>query len=248
MDGCSSNKGPATNAYMQAYQGISSDLSNKIRSFPRLSVPPRPVPPANPTSQESRFFNVATRSYVTVLIEYYGEVIGRSQNLSKFYSQTQTRFASLNTGGVEPDAVKLVTLREETMEQRRELFVEMGPLADLARTALEGRRNSGPLDDLLTGVFGGAIDGAYAGFARGGSEKEAAIGVVLGALRDANNVISRSQSEKEAIGDQIARVTAVAIQLQRDIVAYQTEHEKVTTGLEAKYPDLDWSMMLPKQE
>jgi len=229
---------------MQAYQGVSSDLSNRIRAFPRILAPSQPVPPADPTPQERRVFDVASRNYVTLMIEYYGEVMGRSQNLSKFYGQAQSRLASLSTSGVEPDAVKLVSLREETMGQQSDLFIEIGSLADLARTALMGRQDSNSLDELLTGVFDGAIAAAYAGFARGG-EKDAEIGGIFGALRGANDVMSKGHAENDALADKVALAAAVATQLQRDIVECQTEHSRLATSLEAKYPDLDWSMMVP---
>jgi hypothetical protein len=149
--------------------------------------------------------------------------------------------ATINAAGVDPMAIRLVSFRERTIGQRRELFVEIGRLAELRRSALLRGQSADDSDKIMTNIFEGAAKGAAVG------PEAAIIGGIIGWLQGLGSVAEKRQQEKDAIGDQLAKLTATATQLQRDIIEYQTEHAQVITNLQAKYSDQDWNFMIPKE-
>ncbi len=244
LAGCAQNKGPATNAYIRECESASASLASQIQGLPKVSPPSRPTLPANPTSEELRIFNGMEKIYPLFVNQYYGAAYDRCQALSQLYSQTQDRIAATKADGVDSAAVQLMTLRQQTVGQRHEVFVELGRLSALNRDALKRRRTTDALDEILLGIVSGSIET----LANGGGADDAALGGDLGKLKEAADSASKREGEKEAVVDQIARETAAVTALQRGEAECRTERTKLTEVLKAKYPDQDWGMLLPKQE
>lgn len=184
------------------------------------------------------------RIYPLFVNQYYGAAFDRCQALSQLYGQTQDRIAAIKADGVDSAAVQLMTLRQQTVDQRREVFVELGRLTALNRDALKRRHSTDALDEILLGIVAGSIET----LANGGGVDDAAMGGVLGKLKEAADAASKREADKDAVVDQIARETAAVTALQRGEAECQTERTKLTEVLKAKYPDQDWGVMVPKQE
>lgn len=235
--GCSPNKGPATNSYLRSYAQASDELAARLRQLPPVNPPVRPVLPARPTLEERREFNVQTRSYRNGQIQYYNAFLARGHILENLYGQTLSRISALNGAGADPSAVAMVAIRERTIGQRRELFVEMGRLAELRRDELSHQGSADALDDLVSSVFIEALKEA------GGGLQGMEMGAFVGAAKGLASIVSKGKAEKEAIGEQANQVAAAATQLQRDVIDYQTASAQLRTTVQASYPDQDWSFL-----
>lgn len=239
---CSRSRGPATNVYLRTYEAISENLASQLRELPKFSPPRRPYrPPPHSTPQEFRGYANAIRNYPNALVQYESAVIERCQALSQLYGHAQNQLATTSAAGVDTMAVELVTLRERTIGQRRELFVEVGRFAQLNRDALVRRRSTDDLDEFVTDIFIEASKGAAAG------PDGVVAGGILGAVKGAAGVVSKRETEKNVINDQLNRLAVTATQLQRDVVQYQTEHALLDTKVQAEYSEQDWSFMASKQ-
>ena len=239
--GCAPRKGPATNIYLRGYVSAVADLNAKLEQLPPVNPPEKPVLPEHATRDQRRQFVVQNRSYRNELIQYFNFFIERGHVLENLYGQTLTRLAALNGAGVDPSAVAMVAIRERTIGQRRELFVEMGRLAELRRDALSRQGSTDALDDLLSSVFVEALKDASGGLQ--GME----VGALVGAAKGLASIASKGRAEKEAIGEEADQVAVATTQLQRDVIDYQTAYAQLRTTVQANYPDEDWSFMGPKK-
>ena len=230
---CSPNKGPATSAYLREFESASGSLAGQIRDLPRIAPPSRPFLPVGASPEQQRVYDGTMRIYPLFVNQYYGAVMERCQAISQLCSQTLDHIGSMNAAGADPDAVQLMTLGVQAIDQQRDFFAELRRLADLNRTALVRRKSVDSLDEVLSGVFDSAI---------GGNAGAAATG-----LKEAAGAFSKRQAEPYGIGEQVARVAERAAQLQRDTAAYQADSAQLTAGLQAKYPGQDLGMTQPKQ-
>lgn len=242
QSGCSPNRGPKTNAYLRAYHSAGVDFTAQLRQFSPIAAPRLPVLPQQPTPEQRREFNEARRNYPGALISYYGAAVERFGALSRLFVQAEGRLGKINAGGVEPDAVRLATLREHALGLSGVCCLEIGRLADLSRTALKRRQSNDELDEILTTVFASAMSGF------GGGTLDGAVVAGLGGLvKGMGAVAEKRQAERAAISDQIARVGSTATEMKREVLEYQTAYAQLSTALSAKYPELDWGFMVPSQ-
>jgi hypothetical protein len=229
---CSPNKGPATNAYLREYESASGSLAGQVRALPKIAPPSKPFLPVDASPEQQRVYNGTMRIYPLFVNQYYGAVMERCQAISQLCSQTLDHIGSMNAAGADPDAVQLMTLGVQAIDLQRDFFVELRRLADLNRTALVRRKSVDGLDEILSGVFGAAIEG-----------DAAASGAVVEGLKEAAGAFSKRQAEPYGIGEQVAHVAERAAQLQGGTAAYKAGHAQLAAGLKSKYPDQDWGML-----
>src|ERR1022692_2145808 len=189
---CSPNKGPATSAYLREFESASGSLAGQIRDLPRIAPPSRPFLPVGASPEQQRVYDGTMRIYPLFVNQYYGAVMERCQAISQLCSQTLDHIGSMNAAGADPDAVQLMTLGVQAIDQQRDFFAELRRLADLNRTALVRRKSVDSLDEVLSGVFDSAI---------GGNAGAAATGP-----KEAAGALSKRQGHPYGIGEQVARL------------------------------------------
>jgi hypothetical protein len=173
------------------------------------------------------------RIYPLYVNQYHAAVMKRCQAISEVYGQALDRIGALDAAGVDPTGVQLITRRVQLLSEQRDFFTELHSFADLNQTALVRRKSVDELDGILVGVFSSAIGGDTAAVVEG--------------LKDVAGPVSKRQAEPYKIGEEVARFSERAAQLQRDTAAYQADSAQLTAGLQAKYPGQDLGMTQPKQ-
>jgi hypothetical protein len=177
------------------------------------------------------------KNYPAALAQYYNAFIERGHVLENLYGKTLTQIAALNGGGVDTSAVAMVAVRERTIGDRRELFVEMGRLAALGRQRLA----DDSFGNLVTDIVGAAVKAfAITGDTTGTTE-------LMGAAKGLAGFASKGHADAEALSAQAGKVADAIDQLQRTVFEYQTAYAQLLTTVQAKYPDQDWGFMAPKQ-
>ncbi len=236
LTGCSPNKGPATSAYLRAYEQVSADLNAQLRQLSPVNPPVQPTPPPiHARREERREYVLERRSYRNALSQYYGEFIERGHVLENIFGQAQGRIAALNGAGVDPSAIAMVAARERTLGRRRDLINEMGRWAELARQRQADEGSGKLFSDLASQVLRVIAVPDPTGIA-----------LLAAGVRGLADFESKGQADTEAVNAQANQVLATASQFQSDVIDYQTAFAQMQTAIQADYPDQDWSFLSPK--
>jgi hypothetical protein len=241
MAGCSANKGPATGAYIRDCESACAGIPGQVRDMPKLPAPAKPSLPPNPTDEELRINNGMVKIYPLFVNQFYGAVFERCQALSQLYGQARDGLAAVKVDGVDSAAVQTMTLRQQAMGQRREVFAALGHLAAVSRDSLKRRHSADGLDDELAALMAASVDK----LAGAGEFDAAAAGTLLDQLGAASGEASMREAGKDGVADEITRVNSAVAELKRDIAQSGSERSKLAADLKARYPGEDWGALQP---
>jgi len=233
---CSHNNGPTTNSYLRECETLAAGIAGQVRDFPAIALPTRPVLPEGPTEDQQRVYDNLMRIHPLYVNQYYAAFMQRCQAIAQTYNQALDHIGSLDAAGVDPEGVQLMTSHVQLLDEQRDFYSELRSLADHNQTALVRRKSVDAADELLLGLFNAAIGDAAS-----------APAAVAAGLKDVAGAVSKRQAEPYGVGEQVAKLSERAVQLQRDVASYQTESVRLASSLQARFPGQDWSMYLAKQ-
>jgi hypothetical protein len=229
--GCSRQNGKATFEFLKAQHDIleSTKLELKKYSYPKPLAAPvfSRQTPLRQRLQAIKAYNDAQDDFLT-------DVIQDSEESLRVLHDAQTRISALNPADIQPAAIALAKLYEQSLGDGAQVCAEVKALATLERVQL--RRNKNKNQELITPLITGVIDGLIA-------DNVAAGAVTF--LKGISTDIELDNELRQEIDTHFLHLQEAVATLEQDKSQTITKRSELITSFGAKYPGYPWNSLLP---
>ena len=232
-------QGKRTFDFLKAQHDIAKATDHELKKLSNLAQPKAPdLSEIRSAIQRSR----AERAYRLAMIQYWGAVIQRCQQIQDALNDAETKISGLDSAGVGEDALSLTKTREHMLGDMVQMCAEVRALASLAQEELQANPREQIVSDLAAGIVtaaavyvsGGALAGAL-------TTGEGAFANHLS--RDVKAGIERRQD----VQAHYASLQNAIAEFQRDRGEAVTKRSELVTAFRARFPQYDWNSLLPAE-
>jgi MFS superfamily sulfate permease-like transporter len=238
--GCGRSQGKKTFEFLKAEREILNNTNSTIKQHPK---PKQPTPPdlSNDWTRSERADDI--KAYRVAMAQYFGAAIQYSQQVEKLANEAQTKISRLDSSGIGADAVDLTKDYEQELGSRVQECVEVEAILKLAQAELKENRQAELASHLLKGALVLAADYCTAGALT--PALAAGAGTVFkGVVSDEN----RADQRNDELQSHVANLQKVVAEFDHYRGEVVTKRSELVTAYRAKYPQYDWSSVLPSEE
>jgi MFS superfamily sulfate permease-like transporter len=239
--GCGRSQGKKTFEFLKAEREILNNTNSTIKQHPK---PKQPTPPdlSNDWTRSERADDI--KAYRVAMAQYFGAAIQYSQQVEKLANEAQTKISRLDSSGIGDDAVDLTKDYEQELGSRVQECVEVEAILKLAQAELKENRQAELASHLLKGALVLAAD-----YCTAGALTPMALTAGAGTfLKGVSSDVNRDSERNEELQSHYASLQKVVAEFDHYRGEVVTKRSELVTAYRAKYPQYDWSSVLPSEE
>jgi len=220
--GCKRDSGEKTFQYLQSEQRVRERAQAQLK---QISIPVFPDPP--PTNLSFSKTLDATSEYLRQQRAFFDEFTQLLTKVEEICNQTEMEMGNIDAAGVDPDAIRVVHIYEQTLGDSTRLIIDMKEVVQAANNQLHRNLANEITPNLAVGLLQACVQNW------GGAAKSTVDGVA--------GIIDRTLAGFANIetGKELLQKDAAA--LERDKAELLSACSQTKTSFTAKYPESNWN-------
>jgi Cu/Ag efflux protein CusF len=238
--GCGRSQGKKTFDFLKAEREVIESMKNEALKFPK---PKPPSPPDYSEAHNAFQRSQINKAYRVASGQYFGSVIQYSQQVEKLVNEAETTISRLDSSGIGDDAVNLTKDYEQMLGDTVQQCVEVRAVLKLAQAELMENKQA----ELGSHLVSGALALAAVAFSAGALTPAALTAGAGTFFKGVSSDENRDSERNEELQSHYANLQKVVAELEHYRGEVVTKRSELVTAYRAKYPQYEWSSVLPSE-